>query len=109
MKAKRRVTVSIATLMSISVQAQTGSRPASCVEGKWTSPVALVTAKGQPVYVEPGSAAQLGDRMMVLGAPTFIWAARDVFFPDDSATVLRDSAAYQLSIRSFNAGQPGCD
>jgi hypothetical protein len=30
--------------------------------------------------------------MMVLGAPTFIWAARDVFFPDDSATVLRDSA-----------------
>jgi hypothetical protein len=49
-------------------------------DGTWSTPFALRTADGRPVYVERGVIASDGDRTLLIGKPTFVWLSKDSLF-----------------------------
>jgi len=65
---------------------------ASCAS-TWTAPVPLRMPDGRPVYIEPGSIGQNGNKVITLGGPSFIWLSPTVFAPDP-----RDTAATKLGM-----------
>ena len=77
----------IALLIAATAGAQ--SAPSGGVDactGTWSAPMAIRRADGRPVYIERGVIAPLGERTIVLGAPTFFWLGRDHMAPPEKLT-----------------------
>jgi len=86
-------TVSFALLiiagLSVKLAAQGNTSPGqttSC-RSTWTAPVPLRMPDGRPVYIEPGSVGQNGNKVITLGGPSFVWLSPTVFVPDPRDTV----------------------
>lgn len=63
-----------------SIGAVTPAAGQQVCDGSWSTPFALRTADGRPVYVERGVIASDGNRTLVLGKPTFLWLTKDSLF-----------------------------
>ena len=60
-------------------------------DGSWSTPFAVHTVDGRPVYVERGVIASDGERTLVLGKPTIVWMSRDSLSLTRGANAERDA------------------
>lgn len=98
----RRLSIVVLTFVasSCALGGQAPNASTATCSGTW-APQFQLQHDGRPVFVDPGLIAPLGDRMLVLGTPTFFWLGRDSMVT--SASLAADPALKRWSFSRAGA------